>query len=111
MRKKGYQQSLGFLTKYHQNNQKLQRIGNDESTSFLFGDDNDSTSHNFSLNEFFMQFAIEKFCDVATNLKRTNRTFVQNKILMSKDTHQPIFQVKGFCNRSCCKINYQIFDK
>lgn len=85
------------MTKYHQISQQSTDTGNDESTSAFLDETLDSsTSANFNLNEFFMNFALEKYCDIATNLKRTNRTFVQNNFSISSDSQQPvpIFQVK-----------------
>lgn len=86
---------MGFLTKNHKNNQQI--ATNDESTTF-FDDDSDSiTNISFSLNDFLMKFAVEKFCDIVTKLKRTSRTFVQNNVSISGDKQQsvPIFQVLG----------------
>lgn len=96
IRKKGFQQSLGFLTKYQFNNEKLSNISNDELLNVFMEDEFNSASKNFSLNEFFMKFPIEKFCDVVTNLTRTNRTFIQNNFSINNAQQVPIFQVSHF---------------
>lgn len=66
IRKIGYQQSIGFLTKYH----RLDQV-NDED-----GDANQPGS--FNLNDFFQKFPTEKCCDLVTSLKRRNRVFMNN---------------------------------
>lgn len=97
IRKKGYQQSLGFLTRCNSRN-GTSASHHDESVSGFFDDDMESTTANnavnFSLNDFYMDNPVEKFCDVAVKLKRTNRTFVHNNFTVSTDGQQsvPIFQ-------------------
>ncbi|CAF0962770.1 unnamed protein product, partial [Brachionus calyciflorus] len=66
LRKKGFLQTIGFLTKYHRMNQNDL---NDDTFQ-------DSCHQTFNLSEFYQRFLPDKYSDIAVRLKRTNRTFV-----------------------------------
>lgn len=78
MRKKGYQQTIGFLTKYHSHNTiesnetfiaELDRINTTSKTS---------GSKRFNLSDFYLRFSADKFADMAIKIKRKGRSFTQS---------------------------------
>ncbi len=95
IRKKGFQQAVGFLTKYsYQQQQQQSQMSNDD----LDDDQDDFSSSNpnnnlFNLNHFYLRFLPDKFCDMYILLKRKNRTFLSNNYLTSTNQHAiTIFQ-------------------
>ncbi len=87
LRKKGYLQTIGFMTKYNS------AIANDNDD-----EENDNLTHQsipqiFNLNEFYLRFLPDKFCDIAVKLKRRNKTFSSNDFSLSNNQHTvSIFQ-------------------
>ena len=53
-----------------------------------------NSSQIFNLNDFYMRFLPDKFCDSAVKLKRRNKTFSSNDFTLSDNQHTiSIFQV------------------
>jgi hypothetical protein len=79
IRKKGFQQSIGFLTKYsYQQQREMDNQTNEDQD--LMSNPNNSL---FNLNDFYLRFLPDKFCDMYVQLKRKNRTFLSNNYLTS----------------------------
>ena len=96
MRKKGFQQSVGFLTKFN----SLANLNDLEIDDSIFIDesepveyDKQSKTQAFNLNDFYMRFMPDKFCEMATKLKKRNRNFLANDFATSSNQHTvSIFQ-------------------
>lgn len=96
-------QSIGFLTKFNQqqHQQQLANSANVDETLGFFDDETalvDVNNKNlaFSLNEFNSKYLPEKFAEIATRLKKQNRTFLPNNYTVSNNEHTVyLFQVRS----------------
>ena len=94
IRKKGYQQSIGFLTKYSYQHQQDKQSNNNDDINEESALADTATNKLFNLNDFYLKFLPDKFCDMCVLLKRKNRTFLSNNYLTSNNQHSvTIFEV------------------
>ena len=97
MRKKGYQQTIGFLTKYHSS------ADNDETFVSEIESFNKKNSiaklDAFNLNDFYLKFSPDKYCEMSVKLKRKNRHFLSNDFISNSNSNITIFQVNIFNSR------------
>jgi len=91
LRKKGYQQTIGFLTKYHSS------ADNDETFVSEIESFNKKNSiaklDAFNLNDFYLKFSPDKYCEMSVKLKRKNRHFLSNDFINNSNSNITIFQV------------------
>jgi hypothetical protein len=113
LRKKGFQQSIGFLTRYQlsgEQNRKRTKSNDELDLSDEEDDENffSSSQHNsnklqqqnessqFNLNDFYLRFIPDKFSEMFVALKRKNKTFLPNNYLTNNNNmntqHVSIFQ-------------------
>lgn len=89
LRKKGFQQTVGFLTKY---NAASDETFANEIEKFN-KKNNIAKLETFNLTEFYLKFSPDKFNEMAVKLKRKNRNFSSDFMTSSNNPTISIFQV------------------
>lgn len=84
LRKNGYYQAVGFLTKYHSHNAIesnetfIAEIDKHMMSKKQAAAKSTSTHSAFNLKDFYMRFSPDKFADMTVKLKRKGRNFSDN---------------------------------